>query len=145
MESLQDSEQVLAISRLVDQWAEENLFGEPDWGPLEAAIPREWCGGFMWMQRVKHRSRFIELYKHGITRRYLNLDQTGDAYEYTGKGYRRIDFENAIEWVFEDLEEWGLSRETVYDDEFIARKYEALRKAGWTVISTGGPEPDLEM
>jgi hypothetical protein len=137
MDSLENYERVLALSRLVDQWAEENLGCEPDWGPLEAVLPLEWCGGFMWMQRVEENGMVIELYKHGITRRYLNLDQEGRAYRFTGSRYVITSVERAIGWVFEDLEEMGWSRETNYDDEFIVRKYKALREAGWTVITTG--------
>lgn len=137
MDSLEKHERVLALSRLVDQWAEENLDGEPNWGPLEMVLPLEWCGGFMWMQRVEENGAVIELYKHGITRRYLNLDQEGDAYRFTGSGYVPISIEEATECVFENIEEMGWSRETDYDDEFVARKYEALRGAGWTVITTG--------
>jgi hypothetical protein len=34
----------------------------------------------------------------------------------------------------------GHTRETDYDDEFVAAKYRALREAGWTVISVGSPD-----
>lgn len=140
MGPLDEHDRVLALSRLVDRWAEENLGGEPDWGPLEAAFPLKWCGGFMWMQRVEENGVVIELYKHGITRRYLNLDQGGGAYKFTGSGYVPISIEQAIDWVFEDLEGMGWSRETDFDDEFVVRKYEALREAGWTVITTSATD-----
>ncbi len=136
METPSRDEMVLRISRILDAWAEECLGTDPDWGPLERAIPREWCGGFMWMNRTEDCGVVIELYKHGITRRYLNLDRFGGAYRYTGDGYELITMEEAIEHVFEGLEEMGFSRETNYDEEFIRRKHEALRAAGWTVIST---------
>ena len=136
METPDRDEMILRISRIVDRWAEEWLGGEPDWGPLEAAIPERWCGGFMWMYRDDHDGTTIELYKHGITRRYLNLDHSGGAWRATDDGYERIPLTEAIDHVFEGLEEMGWTRETVYDEEFIRRKHEALRKAGWTVITT---------
>jgi hypothetical protein len=136
MDTPDRDEMVLRLSRILDAWAEECLGDDPDWGPLEAAIPREWCGGFMWMNRIEDCGVVIELYKHGITRRYLNLDRNGGAYRYTGDGYELIAMSEAVDHVFCGLEEMGYTRETDYDEEFIRRKHQALREAGWTVIST---------
>jgi hypothetical protein len=47
LESLEKSEKILALSRILDQWAEENLGDNPDCKPLEKALPAEWCGGFI--------------------------------------------------------------------------------------------------
>ena len=80
--------------------------GEPDWAPLENAIPYEWCGGFMFMGYVDD----IRLYKHIHTRHYLNLDSKGWTYRYTGGGYVRTSFEAAIEHVFDGLAELGVTR-----------------------------------
>ncbi|MEA1903229.1 MAG: hypothetical protein U9N56_06860 [Actinomycetota bacterium] len=129
-------EDVLLISRILDKWAEENLGGEPDWGPLEAVLPMQWCDGFMWMNRLEHDGVTIELYKHGITRRYLNLDQNGNAYRFTNPGYEWIPMAFAVELVFGGLEEMGHTRETKYDEEFVRMKHQAYRDAGYTVIST---------
>jgi hypothetical protein len=41
--------------------------------------------------------------------------------------------------VFEGIEEMGWTRETAYDEEFVAEKHRQLREAGWTVITTGTP------
>jgi hypothetical protein len=41
-----------------------------NWTPLESRLGRERCVGFMYLGRVNG----INLYKHGITRSYLNLD-----------------------------------------------------------------------
>jgi hypothetical protein len=136
METADRDEMVLRLSRLLDAWAEEHLGDDPDWAPLEAAIPRKWCGGFMWMNRIEDCGVVIELYKHGITRRYLNLDRFGNAYRYTDDGYELIAMAEALDHVFCGLEEMGYDRETDYDEEFIRRKHQALREAGWTVIST---------
>jgi len=43
---------------------------EPNWKPLEMKVGPARCVGFMFMGRVNG----INLYKHGITRTYLNLD-----------------------------------------------------------------------
>lgn len=139
MGSLEHHEQILAISRIVDQVAEELLEGEPDWEPLHVVLPLEWCDGFMWMYREEQDDAVIEVYKHGITRHSLNLDQFNRAYRYTENGYIQIPVAVAIESVFESLEEMGWSRDTKYDEEFVAEKHRQLREAGYTVISTGSP------
>lgn len=135
----EDQEQVLAISKIADQIADKYLGGEPDWEPLRTVLPLEWCDGFMWMYRVEEGDSVIELYKHGITRRYLNLDQANRAYRFTGDGYIQIPVAVAVDQVFSGIEDMGWSRETKYDEEFVARKHRALREAGWTVITTGAP------
>jgi hypothetical protein len=136
MESLEKHEKILALSQILDQWAEENLGEDPNWEPLEGVLPAEWCGGFMWMNRVVDNGVVIELYKHGITRHYLNLDAGGGAYRWTGSGYEPMSLEEAIDHAFDGIEETRWDRTTVYDDEVKAEKYRALREAGWTVITT---------
>ena len=44
--------------------------GKPDWRPLENAMPPEFCEEFMFMGKAGD----IVLYKHRLTRRYLNID-----------------------------------------------------------------------
>ncbi|HUF94825.1 MAG TPA: hypothetical protein VMO52_01975 [Acidimicrobiia bacterium] len=136
MESLEKHKKILALSQMLDQWAEENLGDDPNWKPLEAVLPAEWCGGFMWMNLVVDKGVVIELYKHGITRHYLNLDADGGAHRWTGSGYEPMSLEEAIDHAFAGIEETGWDRTTVYDDEVRAEKYRALREAGWTVITT---------
>ena len=68
MESLEHHEQVLAISRIVDQVADEFLGDDPDRDPLHNVLPLMWCDGFMWMFRTTQSDAVIEHYKHGITR-----------------------------------------------------------------------------
>ena len=139
MKEEERQEQILAISRAVDRVADEFLGDEPDWDPLHVVLPMEWCDGFMWMFRVEEDDAVIEMYKHGITRRYLMLDQHNRAYRYTGESHVRIPGAVAIEQVFEGIEEMGWTRETAYDEEFVAEKHRQLREAGWTVITTGAP------
>lgn len=139
MADTSDHEQILAISKIVDQVADEFFDDEPDWNPLHVVLPLEWCDGFMWMFRVEEGDAVIEMYKHGITRRYLMLDQNNRTYLYTGEDHVQIPVAVAVERVFEGIEEMGWTRETAYDEEFVAEKHRLLREAGWTVISTGAP------
>lgn len=89
----------LAISRALDKIRDG--MGEPNWLALEALLPQNECGGFMAMG-VSHARiydplgprhsdcspdlgvpcRYIFLYKHGITRRYLNIGEDLSCYEY---------------------------------------------------------------
>lgn len=67
----------------------------PAWGPLEAVarlargrpdLPSFHEGEFMFMATVRNSRKklAIHLYKHYDTRRYLNLDDAGNAYAYDG-------------------------------------------------------------
>lgn len=134
-----EHELILTASRIADQVADEFLGGEPDWDPLHNVLPMAWCDGFMWMYRVDEDGAIIEMYKHGITRHYLMLDQYNRAYRYDGTGHVQIPVALAVERVFEGLEEMGYSRETRYDEEFVAEKHRKLREAGYTVITTAAP------
>lgn len=52
----------------------------PNWKPLEAVLPLNQCGDWMWMGTVEHDGRAIEQYKHRMTRGYLNVDQDGQVW-----------------------------------------------------------------
>lgn len=117
----------------------------PDWEPLERVLPLEHCDGFMWMGLAPGG---IRLYKHGITRRYLNLylDPAGDvvAYRYTDGSYVRIPLKAAIDAAFTGIERLaGVCgsdpRATPYDHEYRALRDRRLRELGWTVITDGAP------
>ena len=47
--------------------------GEPNWTPLERVLPASELENYMYMGRAGA----IELYKHGLTRRYLNVSHDG--------------------------------------------------------------------
>lgn len=130
-----DREELIGkVAGLKDEWArmlKEHRADEPDWEPLEKVLPLKWCAGFMFMGY----SGNIRLYKHGFTRHYLNLDPQGNAYNWTGNRYVPMPLKDAIEQVFEGLNEIGESRSSVYDDKAIRRRHEALAKAGWKVVS----------
>jgi len=103
----------------------------PNWTPLEARLGAERCVGFMFMGRTNG----INQYKHGISRRYLFLDDEGHAYRTTASGiFRRIPFRKALRRVEAPLKEIGESLRTPYDSGYIQRKDAALRAAGIDVL-----------
>ena len=71
--------------------------GQPDWRPLENALPSEFCEDFMFMGKAGD----IVLYKHRLTRRYLNIDAvTGKFYRYVDSNYVEIDQRQAFDSVY---------------------------------------------
>jgi hypothetical protein len=52
--------------------------GEPNWTPLELAVPAWELENFMYMGRAGE----IELYKHRLTRRYLNIGRNSLSFYY---------------------------------------------------------------
>jgi hypothetical protein len=100
---------------------------ETNWKPIENLLGRKRCVGFMYMGRVNG----ISLYKHGITRTYLNLDDEGNCYIGTGSGcYSLVDFEFELKKLGEILKGLHATLQTPYDDVFIARKQEELGQLG---------------
>ena len=100
---------------------------EPDWKPLEARLTPAQCAGFMYMGKFNG----VHLYKHGLTRRYLNLGDDGRAFRYLDRGrFEEIAFEEALFWVAEPLAEMGETLETPYDEDYRARRSAALRALG---------------
>ncbi len=99
----------------------------PNWKPLEEKLGPKRCVGFMYMGRVNG----VNLYKHGIARRYLNLDDSGRCYVSSGKShFEKADFATELAKLEADLEQLGESLESKYDEAYISQKREALRKAG---------------
>lgn len=98
-----------------------------NWQPLEKRLGRGRCVGFMFMGRVNG----INIYKHGITRSYLNLDDEGNCYMAIGSGcYSQADFELELKKLEETLKDLYATLKTPYDDVFIARKSKKLRRQG---------------
>jgi hypothetical protein len=61
----------------------------------------------------KGRLNGINLYKHGLTRRYLNLGEDGRAYRHLERGrFEEIPFEEALASVAQPLAEVGETLET---------------------------------
>jgi hypothetical protein len=70
--------------------------GEPNWTPLELAVPARELDDFMHMGRAGE----IELYKHRITRRYLNIGRNSDKfYQYLDEQYVEVTQAAALEHV----------------------------------------------
>lgn len=88
---------------------------DPDWTGLEALLPLELCGPFMWMGGVVLADgTVLGEYKHFDTRRYLHLDESGATYGYRGDaGYCRVRHHDAVEHVFDPsrLLRWATDEE----------------------------------
>ena len=70
--------------------------GEPNWAPLERAVPVTDLENFMYMGSVGE----IELYKHRTTRRYLNIGRDSQRfYRYLNGEYVEISQPAALEHV----------------------------------------------
>lgn len=100
---------------------------DPNWKPLEQRLGIKRCAGFMFMGRVNG----INLYKHGIARMYLNLDDSGQCYVTRGKWkFERADFSSELSKLEAAVTELGETLESVYDEAYIAQKKDALQRAG---------------
>jgi len=100
---------------------------EPNWTPLVDKLGEERCAGFMYMGRVNG----INLYKHGIARMYLNLDDRGQCYVCREKWrFERTDFEARLARIEAALSELGETLKSVYDKSYIEQKRKALEAAG---------------
>ena len=96
----------------------------PNWKALEAAIGAKRCAGFMFMGRMNG----INLLKHEISRRYLNLADDGRAFEYFKQSrFREIELADALLWVEEPLLSQGESLKTPYRAQRRAQRAETLR------------------
>ena len=70
---------------------------EPNWEPLERVLPLHQCSDFMYMGRAGE----IELYKHHMTRRYLNIGRdTNTFYQYVEGRYVEISQTAALDHVY---------------------------------------------
>lgn len=111
---------------------------EPNWKPLENRLGAARCAGFMFMGRVNG----INLYKHGISRSYLYLDDDGNCYAAAKHGcYLAADFDQELSQLEERLKRLGATLESSYDENFIAQKREVLRQHGVSLL-TIQVEPD---
>ena len=70
--------------------------GEPNWTPLELVLSARELEDFMYMGR----SDSIELYKHCLTRRYLNISADGQRfYRYSDGTYVEVTKAVALDHV----------------------------------------------
>ena len=100
---------------------------QANWKPLEERLGPARCTGFMYMGKTNG----INQYKHGLSRRYLNLSDDGRAFLQIDRGrFKEIPFSEALAWVAEPLTAMGETLECAYDEEYRARRSAALRAAG---------------
>ena len=100
---------------------------EPNWKPLIAKLGEKRCAGFMFMGRMNS----INLYKHGIVRIYLNLDDQGRCYLCREKGrFEETSFAVELARIEAALADLGETLESAYDDSYIEEKRKALTRAG---------------
>ena len=59
-----------------------DVFDRPNWVPLLTRLTPHQCATFMYVGRIGT----IHLYKHKITRRYLNLDAEGSCFVWRWAG-----------------------------------------------------------
>ena len=105
---------------------------EANWKPLESRLGAARCAGFMFMGRAKG----INLYKHGISRSYLYLDDDGNCYVARKPGcYLPADFDQELSKLEKCLRGLGATLETSYDESFIAQKRETLRQHGVSLLT----------
>lgn len=70
----------------------------PDWGPLKAVAP-DLLDDVMWMGRSRQDGTTIEQYKHIDTRRYLNLDASGQAWRFVGGAFEPVELAAAVAYA----------------------------------------------
>lgn len=80
---------------------EQRCPDRPLWGPLLKVLPEKTVAQFMFMGEVLCESGTrIFLYKHIWTRRYINLDRQGQAYQFRaseqGSHYVPVELSGAI-------------------------------------------------
>ena len=111
---------------------------EANWKPLENRLGAARCAGFMFMGRVNG----VNLFKHGISRSYLYLDDDGKCYAAGKPGcYLPADFDQELSKLEVLLKGLSATLETPYDEGFMTQKREALRQQGVSLL-TIHVEPD---
>jgi hypothetical protein len=71
--------------------------GKPNWRPLERVLSPDECSEFMYMGRAGE----IELYKHYVTRRYLNIGREAQIfYRYSEGKYVEVTQAEALDHVY---------------------------------------------
>jgi hypothetical protein len=88
------------------EWRDCTEVDQPDWEPLERAVPAHLWGEFMWMYRIRPEGRGIEAYKHRQTRRYLHLDHDGRAWQWKPDGtWTRVPKAIALDRAIDERED----------------------------------------
>jgi hypothetical protein len=107
-------------------------------GTAREAIGEARCAGFMFMGRLNG----INLYKHGIRRTSLYLDNDSPCYLPGRSGsFIRADWDTELRKLEACLMNLGWTLTTPYDEDFIAQKQHALRERGISLLTiTVGPQ-----
>ncbi len=114
---------------------------EPNWAPLENRLGRGRCAGFMFMGRING----INLYKHGIARLYLALDDHGQCFVLHDSRYERADFEIELAKIEAALRQIDETLESPYNEDYISRKEEAFRQAGLRIVRINVEPEDVTL
>ncbi|MFO0898985.1 MAG: hypothetical protein U0836_16295 [Pirellulales bacterium] len=127
------------IEHFVDQAAKRLPAVEeaPNWQPLEALIGPALIGQFMHMgtERQQPDGTAIELYKHGMTRRYLNISADLRTWVYLAGQYVPRPLGSALGEAFAQCEELGALPNVAYDADFRNRRDAALIAAGYRSLT----------
>ncbi len=93
------------MSATRDRQGEVGQCQRPNWDPLLDLVGEDVTADFMWMYEIDLEPRgHVQAFKHIDTRRYLHLDDRGNAYEYRGPNrYRRVAVLDALVSVFASL------------------------------------------
>lgn len=70
------------------------------WDPLCRIVGQLNLSAFMYMGQLQAGDNTVFLYKHILTRCYLNLDSGGQAYRYDSGVYNQIDLDEALAHAF---------------------------------------------
>lgn len=126
------------VEHFVDQAAKALPIVEetPNWQPLEALIGPALLGQFMHMGTERQSDgTAIELYKHGMTRRYLNVSADLRTWVYLAGQYVLRPLGGALAEAFAQCEELGALPNVAYDDAFRSKRDAALIAAGYRSLT----------
>lgn len=128
------------LSKIIDQLAEKHVsnqpanFAEPPWHLLQAHVPENEMSGWMYMGEEPYGNpqyhspevpRTHHIFKHGISR-----ESVGIGVGNQGPVVTRNNFKNH----YDVLNYLGESPQQAYNDEYIVKRSQALKNAGWDSI-----------
>lgn len=113
----------------------------PMWGPLCRVVGQLNLSVFMYMGRIQAGERRIFLYKHILTRCYLNLDSAGQTYRYDSGAYTPIDLDEALAHAFgsHDLVQNRYQRDTDVVELSILYRYAGRVPYFFVILDAGLP------
>ena len=101
----QSDNELLSVPNERPRNGEMVQYETPNWDPLMEVVGPRVIGDFMWMHEVKLTDgRAVHAYKHIDTRRYIHLDEEGNAFVYTDSGrYKPMPAARVLAAVFMPL------------------------------------------